>query len=61
MATNQWKAAVYLDQRATEDQRNALLKIFGGQAGGHPARLAARRRLWSKLPEHNLTVEWQII
>lgn len=40
MAKTQWKVAVYLDQRASEGQRNALLKIFGGQAGGHPARLA---------------------
>lgn len=36
-----WKAAVYVDESASEDQRNALLKIFGGQAGGHPARLAS--------------------
>jgi len=40
MLQNQWKAAAYIDARATEEQRNALLKIFGGQAGGHPARLA---------------------
>lgn len=40
MAETQWKAAAYIDAGATEDQRNALLKIFGGQAGGHPARLA---------------------
>jgi len=35
-----WKAAVYLDARATEEQKNSLLKIFSGQSGGHPARLA---------------------
>jgi len=40
MLQNQWKAAAYVDARANETQRNALLKIFGGQAGGHPARLA---------------------
>lgn len=40
MLQTQWKAAAYVDARATEEQRNALLKIFGGQAGGHPARLA---------------------
>ena len=34
MAENQWKAAVYVDENANEDQRNALLKIFGGKAGG---------------------------
>jgi hypothetical protein len=40
MLQTQWKAAAYVDARATEDQQNALLKIFGGQDGGHPARLA---------------------
>lgn len=40
MLQTQWKAAVYVDERASEAQRNALLRIFGGQAGGHPARLA---------------------
>ena len=35
-----WKAALYVDERASEDQRNALIKIFAGQAGGHPANLA---------------------
>jgi hypothetical protein len=35
-----WKAALYLDERATEQQKNALLTIFSGQGGGHPARLA---------------------
>lgn len=34
-----WKAALYLDARASEDQKNSLLKIFSGQSGGHPARL----------------------
>ena len=35
-----WKAALYLDERATQEQRDALTKIFAGQAGGHPANLA---------------------
>jgi hypothetical protein len=35
-----WKAALYVDERATEQQKDALLKIFSGQSGGHPARLA---------------------
>lgn len=34
-----WKAALYLDERANQDQKDALTQIFGGQAGGHPARL----------------------
>jgi hypothetical protein len=36
-----WRAAAYVDDRADEAQRVALLRIFGGQAGGHPARMAA--------------------
>jgi hypothetical protein len=35
-----WKAAVYLDDRATQPQVDALTQIFSGQAGGHPGRLA---------------------
>lgn len=37
----QWKAALYLDDRATEEQKKGLLAIFSGQSGGHPARLGA--------------------
>lgn len=40
MANGNWAAALYLDDRADEEQQNALTKIFGGQAGGHPAALA---------------------
>jgi hypothetical protein len=36
-----WQVAVYLDDRATLEQEQSLVKIFGGQAGGHPARLAS--------------------
>jgi hypothetical protein len=36
-----WKAALYLDETATEKQKNALTQIFGGQAGGHPATIAS--------------------
>ncbi|MGH9605376.1 MAG: DUF1326 domain-containing protein [Terracidiphilus sp.] len=35
-----WKAALYLDVRASEEQKNGLMTIFSGQGGGHPARLA---------------------
>jgi len=41
MAQVKWEAAVYLDQRADAKQKDALTKIFAGQAGGHPARLAS--------------------
>jgi hypothetical protein len=42
MHETKWKVAVYLDGRATPPQRASLLRIFGGQAGGHPAALAAQ-------------------
>lgn len=41
MAQVKWDAAVYLDERADAKQKDALTKIFAGQAGGHPARLAS--------------------
>ena len=41
MATTPWKVAVYVDERADEAQNASLMKIFGGQGGGHPARLAS--------------------
>jgi hypothetical protein len=39
MAAVKWKAAVYFDSNASDDQKNALMQIFTGQAGGHPGRL----------------------
>lgn len=41
MVQNKWKAAAYVDDKATEKQRDALLTIFTGKAGGHPAILAS--------------------
>lgn len=35
----QWRVALYLDARATDAQREALTRIFAGQAGGHFATL----------------------
>ncbi len=40
MAEVKWKAALYLDARASQAQRDALTRIFSGQAGGHPGRVA---------------------
>ena len=37
----QWNAAIYLDNRADEQQGEALQTIFSGQAGGHPSVLAS--------------------
>jgi hypothetical protein len=40
MVESKWRVALYLDDGASEDQKDALLKIFTGQAGGHPKVLA---------------------
>lgn len=40
MAESKWRLALYLDDRASDDQKEALIKIFSGQSGGHPATLA---------------------
>lgn len=36
-----WSVVVYVDAEADEAQRDALVQIYGGQAGGHPAALAS--------------------
>ncbi len=41
MATTKWQAALYFDDKASEAQKNALMQIFTGQAGGHPAVLVS--------------------
>lgn len=41
MVESKWKVAAYLDDKANEAQKNALLTIYSGQAGGHPAMLAS--------------------
>jgi len=35
MLEGKWKVALYVDERANQDQQNALIQIFSGQAGGH--------------------------
>ena len=40
MAGN-WRVVLYVDDRATPDQQEALLDAFGGKLGGAPADLAA--------------------
>jgi len=39
MLQTKWKVALYVDERANQDQRDALAQIFSGQAGGHLANL----------------------
>lgn len=41
MADGNWKVVLYLDESASEPQREALGLIFGGEAGGHPAVLSS--------------------
>jgi len=52
-----WKAALYLDQRASEEQREALTKIFSGQAGGHPGRIA--QHIGQVLGIQSVPIEYQ--
>jgi len=40
MQDGNWKVVLYLDERASEEQRTALTAIFGGQEGGLFASLA---------------------
>jgi hypothetical protein len=37
MTDGNWTVALYIDERANEDQGNALAAIFSGQVGGHLA------------------------
>src|SRR4051794_33054868 len=39
MADGDWSVAAYIDQRANDDQTQALAAIFTGGAGGPPARV----------------------
>ncbi|MDF0749162.1 DUF1326 domain-containing protein [Marinobacter sp. 71-i] len=41
MAEGNWKAVLYIDERADEQQQEALGAVFGGKAGGHPEILAS--------------------
>jgi hypothetical protein len=36
-----WRVVLYVDDKASEEQRAALLDVFGGKLGGTPADLAA--------------------
>jgi len=39
MLETKWRVALYLDETASEEQKNALTQIFTGQAGGHMSNL----------------------
>ncbi|MFL6672484.1 MAG: DUF1326 domain-containing protein [Massilia sp.] len=36
-----WRAAIFLDENASKEQEDALLKVYSGKAGGPVAQLAA--------------------
>lgn len=40
MTDGNWTVALYIDERASEQQENALTAIFSGAAGGHLANVA---------------------
>ncbi len=46
MGEGNWRAALYLDANASAAQREALERIFGGQAGGIMARLKVLVAEW---------------
>jgi hypothetical protein len=37
MIDGNWKAALYVDEQADDSQVDALVQIFSGRQGGHPA------------------------
>ena len=37
MIDGNWQAALYVDEQADDTQLDALVQIFSGQQGGHPA------------------------
>ena len=59
MAKNRdWKAALYLDESASEAQAQALTAIFGGQSGGHFAALG--NHIEEVLGGTSLAMDYQI-
>ncbi len=57
MAEVKWKAALYVDERASAAQREALTKIFGGRAGGHLGRIA--QHVGEVLEMRNISIEYR--
>ena len=41
MFTTKWRVALYIDDKASNDQKDALTRIFAGQEGGVPGTLAS--------------------
>ena len=53
-----WKAALYIDQRASKEQSDSLAKIFSGQAGGFFA--AATNLIGEMLGTKSVPIEFGI-
>lgn len=58
MGEGNWRVALYLDARASAEQRAALERIFTGKAGGVMARIAAAVAEW--LPTRVVPIEFGI-
>src|SRR2546427_8532336 len=56
MGEGNWTAGVYVDERATADQRRALESIFAGRAGGVMANIAALVTTW--LPTRTVAIHF---
>jgi hypothetical protein len=53
-----WKAALYIDERATQEQKNAIIKIYSGQAGGFFA--AASNLIGEMLGVKSVPIEFSV-
>jgi hypothetical protein len=54
-----WTAGLYLDQRATQEQVEALESIFSGQAGGWPAVLSVL--VANPLPPKQVPIQFETV
>src|SRR5918992_6022523 len=53
-----WRAAVYVDEKATEDQEEALLNVFTGKLGGPVADLA--QLVGEVVPVERASITYQV-
>ena len=53
-----WKAALYIDERATQEQKDAIIKIYSGQAGGFFA--AASNLIGEMLGVKSVPIEFSV-
>jgi hypothetical protein len=54
-----WRCVIYVDDRATEEQRAALLDAFGGKLGGAPAQYA--QLLGEIVAVHPVPIDHQVV